>query len=59
MTPSGPELVIGLFDSVGTDLNNVYSQIQPEMDNVGYVTDLIHLIELLPDFDRSYVDSLS
>ncbi|MCW5797723.1 MAG: hypothetical protein KIT40_04425 [Nitrospira sp.] len=51
----GPELVIGLVGAVGTDLNSVYSQIEQELHSVGYKSDLIHLIELLPTFDEATV----
>ncbi|MCI1277354.1 MAG: deaminase [Nitrospira sp.] len=58
-TSSGPELVIGLVGAVGTDLNRVYSQIEQELNNVGYESELIHLIELLPDFNGSHVGTLT
>lgn len=52
LSREGPELVIGLVGAVGTDLDLVYSQIRQELANVSYESELIHLINLLPDFDK-------
>ena len=51
----GPELVIGLVGAVGTDLHLVYSQIRQELTNVGYESGLIHLINLLPSFNKKRI----
>lgn len=48
----GPELVIGLVGAVGTNLDLVYSQVRQELTNVGYESELIHLIDLLAGLDK-------
>jgi deoxycytidylate deaminase len=54
---TGPELVIGLVGAVGTDLGMVYLSIEQELLNVGYTSELIHLIKLLQDPDLRIASS--
>jgi cytidine deaminase len=48
----GPELIIGLVSAVGTDLDLVYTEIRQKLSDVGYDSELIHLINLLPTFEK-------
>lgn len=57
LSKEGPELVIGLVGAVGTDLDLVYSQIRQELANVSYESELLHLINLIPDFNKKKVST--
>src|SRR4051812_35195383 len=52
LTPTAPELFIGLVGAVGTDLGSVGHCLKDELHRVGYSADIIRLSDLLLDTER-------
>ncbi len=49
-----PEIVFGLIAPLGTNLDVLYETLGRSLRSVGYKTKLIHSIELLPSYDKSW-----